>query len=238
MRKTITTAEGRGEAHPSPGFSPSRRRFLRFASLAAASGTLMGVEKSPPVPAIRREGCFPVEISEGCRRMDQKNTIFCRLLWDRELVQKIEASIDPSGLLAVFTVAWLLSCILEGESRAAGMGRSPGSRGSEHGLAAFWCFIAGGFFRETKIAVAERTGSWHALRQRVRSHRPRSPWSVGRPWSRPGFRSLRGTSRPPSAACFFEEGRGNDAEALYLPGKKPCGILLLFFLKCNFHFKY
>jgi len=54
--------------------------------------------------------------------MDQKNTIFCRLLWDRELVQKIEASIDPSGLLAVFTVAWLLSCILEGESRAAGMG--------------------------------------------------------------------------------------------------------------------
>ena len=78
-----------------------RRQFLKISTLATASGALMGTSKSFTSPLSHPENRFPVKITDRCKRMDQKNTIFSRQLWDVEFVKRIETSIDRSSIEAL-----------------------------------------------------------------------------------------------------------------------------------------
>ena len=78
-----------------------RRQFLKISTLATASGALMGTSKSFTSPLSHPENRFPVKITDRCKRMDQKNTIFSRHLWDVEFVKRIETSIDRSSIEAL-----------------------------------------------------------------------------------------------------------------------------------------
>ena len=62
-----------------------RRQFLKLGTLATAPGILMGASKKHN----------PLKITNKCKRMDQKYTIFARQLWDHEFVKKVESSIEP-----------------------------------------------------------------------------------------------------------------------------------------------
>ena len=80
MTKITTTA---------PKFD--RRQFLKISALATTSGALMGTS----------ENRSPIKITDKCQRMDQKNTIFARQLWDHEFVKRVEASVDRSSMEAL-----------------------------------------------------------------------------------------------------------------------------------------
>lgn len=60
-----------------------RRQFLKISALATTSGALMGTS----------ENRSPIKITDKCQRMDQKNTIFARQLWDHEFVSRNNSAI-------------------------------------------------------------------------------------------------------------------------------------------------
>ncbi len=87
----------------------NRRQFMKIGAAATASGTLMSVTghaapsknlatktASPSVSLGTKDN--PLRITDKCKRMPQKNTIFSRQLWDFEFVQKVESSVDRSSL--------------------------------------------------------------------------------------------------------------------------------------------
>jgi epoxyqueuosine reductase len=82
-----------------------RRQFMKLGAAATAAGALMSakgyvqprenfVSKIAPVSVALDLKDNPLRITDKCKRMPQKNTIFARQLWDFELMQRIESSID------------------------------------------------------------------------------------------------------------------------------------------------
>lgn len=90
---------------PSGQTKISRRQFVRAGVAAGVSGAALGtslLSKSKENILVKRvqsalvteRAHFPVKITDKCRRMEQKYTIFARELWDRELIDKITSSVD------------------------------------------------------------------------------------------------------------------------------------------------
>jgi epoxyqueuosine reductase len=85
----------------------NRRQFMKLGAAATASGAMMSVTgqanpriisaaNNAPVSVSLDLKDNPLRITDKCKRMPQKNTIFARQLWDFEFLQKIESSIDRS----------------------------------------------------------------------------------------------------------------------------------------------
>lgn len=85
----------------------NRRQFIKFGAMATASGALLGSTgstdpsknfgaKPKPFSISLNLKDNPLRITDQCKRMPQKNTIFSRQLWDFEFMQRIESSIDRS----------------------------------------------------------------------------------------------------------------------------------------------
>ena len=81
----------------------NRRQFFKTGAVVGTAGALLGSaaafkKKEILIQAVRESTAkiwnkFPALITDKCERMDQKNTVFCRQLWDRDFVKKItEAS--------------------------------------------------------------------------------------------------------------------------------------------------
>jgi epoxyqueuosine reductase len=86
----------------------NRQQFIKIGAVTTASGALFGKtishrERQKLLTNIIRSSEsfspreFPIKITDKCKRMPQKNTIFARQLWDHEFVQRIESSIDLSA---------------------------------------------------------------------------------------------------------------------------------------------
>ncbi len=86
----------------------NRRQFMTVSAMATASGALMSATghsdlcndfdiKITPSSVSLDIKDNPLRITERCKRMPQKNTIFARQLWDFEFAQRIESSIDRSA---------------------------------------------------------------------------------------------------------------------------------------------
>jgi len=86
----------------------SRRQFLKTASTASAvslviaSSALSGNKGKSTANLAKgsiKKGMenFPVTITEKCKPMEQKYTVFSRQLWDRDFVKKIESEVRKSG---------------------------------------------------------------------------------------------------------------------------------------------
>jgi epoxyqueuosine reductase len=85
----------------------NRRQFMRMGAVATASGALMSATgNADPNKNLAAKSTSssvsldlkdnPLRITDKCKRMPQKNTIFARQLWDFEFLQRIESSIDQS----------------------------------------------------------------------------------------------------------------------------------------------
>jgi len=85
---------------PSRSHRLSRRNFLKIGAATGATASALGAaalagEKSESLATMAGKSTvqvqeeYPVQITEKCRRMDQKNTGFCRELWDKEFVERI-----------------------------------------------------------------------------------------------------------------------------------------------------
>jgi reductive dehalogenase len=108
-----------------------RRQFLKISALATTSGALMG----------KSENRSPIKITNKCQRMDQKNTVFNRQLWDFEFVKRIESSIDRSSIEALGKVkGWTpLDEALDAAAWALDHKFASGSEGGQpHSLAYEW----------------------------------------------------------------------------------------------------
>jgi epoxyqueuosine reductase len=93
--------------HGSERMKFNRRQFMKLGAAATASGALLSATghanprtisppKSPPLSVSLNLKDNPLRITDKCKRMPQKNTIFARQLWDFEFLQRIESSIDRS----------------------------------------------------------------------------------------------------------------------------------------------
>lgn len=82
----------------------NRRQFFKVGAAVGATSAVFGMStlsgnngkllaEVAKASIIKRMDDFPVIITDKCKQMDQKNTIFCRRLWDQELIRKLE-SID------------------------------------------------------------------------------------------------------------------------------------------------
>lgn len=85
----------------------NRRQFLKATAAVGAAGTVLASslisgckEKlTDEIKKIsRKKGMenFPMVLTEKCKPMDQKNTIFCRELWDHDFVKRIESEAAAS----------------------------------------------------------------------------------------------------------------------------------------------
>lgn len=81
----------------------NRRQFLKIGAGASASASLLGASamaanKNKLLMEVARTSAtqtlqdFPVEITDKCQQMPQKNTVFCRQLWDIPFTEKIRAA--------------------------------------------------------------------------------------------------------------------------------------------------
>ena len=133
----------------------SRRQFFQTGAAVGAAGALLGgaaacKKEEVLALAVRKSSAkiwqkFPAVITDKCTRMEQKNTVFCRQVWDQDFVKRIMAAgfgavinwikknkMKPvwyawlglifSGLLLLFTLAWVVSSFYEGEAQAARVG--------------------------------------------------------------------------------------------------------------------
>jgi len=94
-------------SHKSKRIKLNRRQFMKLGAVATASGALMSATgnadpsknlatNNAPFSVSLDVKDYPLRITDKCKRMPQKNTIFARQLWDFEFLQKIESSIDRS----------------------------------------------------------------------------------------------------------------------------------------------
>ncbi len=75
----------------------NRRQFLLAGAATGLSGALFSLSSSSPTNLSSSiKANFPIKITDKCKRMNQKYTIFNRELWDYELVKKIEERASPS----------------------------------------------------------------------------------------------------------------------------------------------
>ncbi len=85
----------------------NRRQFMKIGAVATTSGALMRAtgNADPRKNFATNNAPFsvsldvkdnPLRITDKCKRMPQKNTIFARQLWDFDFVQRVESSIDRS----------------------------------------------------------------------------------------------------------------------------------------------
>jgi len=75
----------------------NRRQFLLGGTAAGFSGAVLTLSaSSPPILSSPSKARFPIEITDKCKRMNQKYTIFNRQLWDYELINKIEEAASKS----------------------------------------------------------------------------------------------------------------------------------------------
>jgi epoxyqueuosine reductase len=109
MDKDEQQIEASAMSHQSGRLKLNRRQFMKLGAVAAASGALMSAKghanpnknfatKTIPSSVFLDIKDNPLRITDKCKRMPQKNTIFSRQLWDFEFVQRIESSIDRSSL--------------------------------------------------------------------------------------------------------------------------------------------
>lgn len=93
--------------HPSEKMKLNRRQFMKLGAAVTASGALKSAtgHSHPSKNSAMESTSFslslnlkhnPLRITDKCKRMPQKNTIFARQLWDFEFLQRIEASLDRS----------------------------------------------------------------------------------------------------------------------------------------------
>jgi len=108
MKKNLSTQTLReGEEIHGAGSSPvSRRKFLKLGTSAGVTAAALGrsalleAHDAPQpnhlsldkiFPAREHEN-FPVLITDACKRMDHKNTVFIRQMWDESLVDDLRQS--------------------------------------------------------------------------------------------------------------------------------------------------
>jgi hypothetical protein len=83
--------------HPSERMKLNRRQFMKLGAVTTASGALMSatgyansnknkISYSAQTPASLNIEDNPLRITDKCKRMPQKNTIFARQLWDFEFL--------------------------------------------------------------------------------------------------------------------------------------------------------
>ncbi len=81
----------------------NRRQFVKTGAAIGVAGMTLEVSQSSVKNrsnftklvhdyAAGMQDEFPAIITDKCRRMNQKNTVFCRSLWDQELVKKVMAA--------------------------------------------------------------------------------------------------------------------------------------------------
>jgi len=82
-----------------PSKNINRRQFLKISAASTVLGTSALSGNNNPLltratmdSASQSKKDFPVIITDKCKRMDQKNTIFARQLWDYDFVKKIEST--------------------------------------------------------------------------------------------------------------------------------------------------
>jgi len=108
MDKAERQAKKASEIEQSGTIRMNRRQFMKMGAVATASGALMSAightdhNKNLPTKIAPSSVSLdikdnPLRITDRCKRMPQKNTIFSRQLWDFEFVQRIESSIDSSS---------------------------------------------------------------------------------------------------------------------------------------------
>lgn len=109
MKKEVHHAKIATKIEQSGTIKMNRRQFITMSAAATASGALLSATghaapdkyvatKTAPASLFLDIKDNPLRLTDKCKRMPQKNTIFSRQLWDFEFVQKVESSVDRTSL--------------------------------------------------------------------------------------------------------------------------------------------